>query len=225
MNWRLSALDNLTLLSNSDAHSLPNIAREANVFDLENVTYDEIYKMIKTKDLKKLKYSIEFFPEEGMYHFDGHRDCKVSFAPIETKRHKGICPTCKKPLVIGVMNRVHELADRAEGYKPKNIPGFKKLVELDKIIAEALNIKSRSSQKVQVEYNSMIKKLGTELYILIDAPHSDIKNVTLPSIAEGVKRVREGKLIIEPGFDGQYGKIKIFSDKEKAGGSQKSLLF
>jgi uncharacterized protein (TIGR00375 family) len=211
MNWRLSALDKLTLLSNSDAHSLPNIAREANVFDLENVTYDEIYNTIKNKDVNKLKYSIEFYPEEGMYHYDGHRDCGTSYSPPETKKQNGICPACKKPLVIGVMNRVEELADREEGYKPKNMSGFKKLVELDKIIAEALDIKSRSSQKVQIEYNKIIKELGSELYILIDAPMEDIKKVALPGIAEGIKRVREGKLIIEPGFDGQYGVVKIFT--------------
>lgn len=211
MNWRLSALDSLTLLSNSDAHSLPNIAREANVLDLDEITYDEIYKVIKNKDISKLKYTIEFYPEEGMYHFDGHRDCNISYAPSETKKQKGICPVCKKPLIIGVMNRVEELADRKEGYTPKNIPGFKKLVELDKIIAEALDIKSRSAQKVQIEYNKIIKELGTELYILIDAPLKDIKKATLPRVAEGIKRVRGGNLIIEPGFDGQYGKVKIFT--------------
>ena len=221
MNWRLSALDNLTLLSNSDAHSLPNLAREANVFEMNEITYNEIYSIIKDRPPfikggeRGIKYSIEFYPEEGMYHYDGHRDCGISYAPIETKKQKGICPKCKKPLIIGVMNRVEELADRKEGYTPKNMPGFKKLVELDKIIAEAIGIKSRSSQKVQIEYNNIIKQLGTELYILMDAPLEDIKKATLPAIAEGIKRVREGKLIIEPGFDGQYGKVKIFSDKEK----------
>ncbi|MCX6796555.1 MAG: endonuclease Q family protein, partial [Candidatus Falkowbacteria bacterium] len=110
MNWRLSALDKLTLLSNSDAHSLPNIGREANVFDLEEITYDEIYQAIKTKDLKKIKYTIEFYPEEGMYHYDGHRDCHLRLSPAETKKYKGICPVCKKPITIGVMYRVEELA-------------------------------------------------------------------------------------------------------------------
>lgn len=215
MNWRLSALDNLTLLSNSDAHSLPNIAREANVMDLEGPTYDEIYEVIKTKDLRKLKYSIEFYPEEGMYHYDGHRSCGVRFAPEETKKHKGICPACKKPLVVGVMNRVDELADRESGFRPKNSYGFKKLVELDKIIAEALNIKSRNSKKVQQVYNHLISKLGTEMYILMDAPLEKIKEATLPSIAEGIRRVQAGELFIEPGYDGEYGKVEIFSDEER----------
>jgi len=223
MNWRLSALDKITILSNSDAHSLPNIGREASVMDLDNITYDEIYRVIKEKDLKKLKYTIEFYPEEGMYHFDGHRDCGVRFSPEETKKHKGICPVCKKPLTVGVMNRVNELADRPEGFEPKGAVPFKKLVELDKIIAEAMDIKSRSSRQVQAEYNSLIKKGKTEMNILIDEPLENLEKMTLPIIAEGIKRVREGKLIVEPGFDGQYGTVKIFSEKEKEDKQQKLL--
>lgn len=254
MNWRLSALDKLTLLSNSDAHSLPNIGREANVFELNEVSYDKIYEVIKNKFVipnrleeeslkgnstsskgslatlgmtKKrclqfgLKHTIEFYPEEGMYHYDGHRVCGVSFTPAQSKKNKNICPVCKKPLTIGVMNRVDELADRPERFVPKNMPGFKKLVELDKIISESLDIKSRSSLKVQAIYNNLIKRLGNELYILMDAPIKDIENIS-PAVAEGVKRVREGKLIIKPGFDGQYGEVKIFSEEEKI--KQKSLF-
>lgn len=215
MNWRLSALDNITITSNSDAHSLPNIGREANVMDLEEISYDEIYNVIKNKDVQKLNYTIEFYPEEGMYHYDGHRECGVRMAPEETQRHKGICPKCKKPLTVGVNYRVDELADREMGFKPKGAVPFKKLVELDKIIAEAFDTKSRSSQKVQMEYNNMIKRLGSELHILIEASLDDISKVTLPEVVEGIKRVREGKLIIEPGFDGQYGTVKIFSKEEK----------
>jgi len=224
MNWRLPALDKLTLLSNSDAHSLPNIGREANVFDLQEVTYDEIYNVIAHKDINKIKYTIEFYPEEGMYHFDGHRDCGVRFAPKETEKHKGICPVCKKPLTIGVMNRVEELADRPAGFRPAGVPGFKKLVELDKIIAEALGIKSRNSQAVQVEYNNIIKQLGSELNILINVDLAELGKVTLPEIVEGIKRVREGELIVEPGFDGQYGTVKIFRDDEKKSNKQASLF-
>jgi len=221
MNWRLSALDNLTLLSNSDAHSLPNLGREANVMELSKITYNEIYEAIKNRDTKKIKYSIEFYPEEGMYHYDGHRDCGISFTPEESKKNKNVCPICKKPLTIGVMNRVDELADKPLGRKPKNTPSFKKLVELDKIIAESLNIKSRSAKKVQQEYENLINKVGPELYILIDAPMSDIQKATSPIITEGIKRVREGELIVDPGFDGEYGKIKIFSDNEKKDNQQK----
>lgn len=231
MNWRLSALDNLTLLSNSDAHSLPNIGREANVFELNEISYDEIYNAIKQKDTGKIKYTIEFYPEEGMYHYDGHRLCGARFSPEQTKKHKGVCPVCKKPLTIGVVNRVEELADpkgghppRPAGFKPEGAPGFKKLVELDKIIAEALGVKSRNSRAVQSEYNNIIKRLGPELKILIDEPLEKIKQIALPAVAEGIRRARQGELIIEPGFDGQYGAVKIFSEKEKGKEKQRSLF-
>lgn len=225
MNWRLSALDNLTLLSNSDAHSLQNIAREANVFELSaDPTYDEIYEAIKNKDLNKLKYTIEFYPEEGMYHYDGHRLCGISFTPAETKKHKGICSVCKKPLVIGVLNRVSELADRKAGFIPNNFPGYKKLVELDKIIAEVYGLKSRNSKKVKAEYDRLIKNLKNEMNILLDAPLDAISSLAGAEIAEGIKRVREGNLYIEPGFDGQYGVVKIFNDQEKEKNKQQKLL-
>jgi uncharacterized protein (TIGR00375 family) len=225
MNWRLSALDKLTLLSNSDAHSLQNIAREANVFELSSApTYGEIYKAIKNKDLTKLKYTIEFYPEEGMYHYDGHRLCGVSFTPAETKKHKGICPVCKKPLVIGVCNRVEELADREAGFISPGLPGYKKLVELDKIIAEVYGLKSRNSKKVKAEYSRLIKNLDNEMNVLLNAPLKDIAVLAGKGIAEGIKRVREGNLYIKPGFDGQYGEIKIFSEDEKEENRQQKLL-
>ncbi|MDP3042874.1 MAG: endonuclease Q family protein [bacterium] len=248
MNWRLSALDNLTLLSNSDAHSLPNIGREANVFELNEISYDEIYNAIKQKDTGKIKYTIEFYPEEGMYHYDGHRLCGARFSPEQTKKHKGVCPVCKKPLTIGVVNRVEELADRpanafaasfaevASATKaesagkpaglnpPTGQAKFVKLVELDKIIAEAFGVKSRNSRAVQSEYNNIIKRLGPELKILIDEPLEKIKQIALPAVAEGIRRARQGELIIEPGFDGQYGAVKIFSEKEKGKEKQRALF-
>lgn len=242
MNWRLSALDKLSILSNSDAHSLPNIAREANVFEMEEINYNEIYKIIKNKilfDDKKndlgIKFTIEFYPEEGMYHYDGHRACGVSLTPEQTKRYKGICPICKKPLTIGVMNRVDELADRpslteaSSGNLPDLNPPvgqakFVKLVELDKIIAEALGVKSRQAVKVQTIYKNLIKQGGSELNILLNISHKELANMTDPAIAEGIKRVREGRLIIKPGFDGQYGMVKIFSEQEKSKNKQVSLF-
>ena len=246
MNWRLSALDRLTILSNSDAHSLPNIAREANIFEMGQINYDEIYEIIKNKKIYKemdsrlrvndntrngVKYTVEFYPEEGMYHYDGHRLCGASFTPEQTKKHKGICPVCKKPLVIGVMNRVDGLADRSaediKKYSATNPPlgqaGFVKLVELDKIIAEALDIKSRHSKRVQLEYQGLIKKFGNELQILLSVSLESMKSGADPAIIEGIKRVREGRLIIKPGFDGQYGQIKIFDEREKKS-KQKSLF-
>ena len=224
MNWQLSALDKLTILSNSDAHSLPNIGREANIFDLDDISYKEIYEVIKTKNLDKLKGTIEFYPEEGMYHYDGHRECGVRLTPAETKKHHNLCPACKKPLTVGVLSRVEELADRPFGFRPDKSVDFKKLIELDKIIAEAMEIKSRSSKKVQSEYQNLVNNTGSELDILINLNLDKLAKFTSPQIIEGIKRVRNGNLTIEPGFDGQYGLIKIFKDEEKNSHQQKILF-
>lgn len=225
MNWRLAGLDSITLVSNSDAHSLPNIAREANVFDIDpkRLSYAEILDIIKTGDRKRFLFTIEFYPEEGIYHWDGHRDCKVSFPPPKTKDLQGQCPVCKKPLTIGVLNRIETLADRSEDYVREGAIGFRKLVELDKIIAESLDIKSRSSKKVQKEYNAILQKGKTELEVLLDASYEELGSLASPVIVEGIRRVREGKLHITPGFDGQYGEVHIFSENEK-GSRQKSLF-
>jgi len=210
MNWRLSVLDKLTVLSNSDAHSLNNIGREANVMALsDNPTYQEIYNHIKNKT--GMEFTIEFYPEEGMYHFDGHRDCDFSCPPRESRKLKNICPVCHKPLIIGVLNRVEELADRPEGFKPKNAIGFKKLVELDKIIAEAFNVKSRQSVAVQKEYQRLIKDYGSELFILLDLDLAKLGQEVDVRVKEGINRVRQENLIIKPGFDGRYGEVNIFS--------------
>ncbi|HMB66139.1 MAG TPA: endonuclease Q family protein, partial [Patescibacteria group bacterium] len=215
MNWRISALDDLTTLSNSDAHSLPNIGREANVMDLQEPGYKEIREVIKNKDLTKFLETIEFYPEEGMYHYDGHRNCGVSYKPQETHKHKNICPVCKKPLTVGVMNRVEELADREEGFVPEEHTPFRKLVELDKIIAESLGIKSRNSRKVQGVYEELIDQAGSELHILMEADLDRLKEYADPVIVEGVSRVRKGDLMVRPGFDGQYGEVSIFKPEEK----------
>ena len=219
MNWRIKALDRISIVSNSDAHSLPNIAREANVFEVDEnkLSYDEICRIIKDKNSNEFLYTIEFYPEEGMYHFDGHRDCKVSFSPSESKKNKNICPKCRKPLTIGVMNRVEELADedRREDYIDKDRIPFKELIGLDKIIAESLQIKSRSSRKVQEEYMNLINNFGTEFNILLNVNYEDLNKVVLSQVTEGIRRAREGKVHINPGFDGQYGEIKIFKDEER----------
>lgn len=233
MNWRVPELDKLTLLSNSDAHSLPNLGRECNVFDLPELTYENLYQAIRTR--RGLEYTVEFYPEEGMYHFDGHRDCKFSAAPAETVKQSGICPVCKKPLVIGVLSRVEELAKlaasveelgvpRPEGFVLPGAPGFKKLIELDKIIAEAYGVKSRSSKKVKEAYDLLINGLGSELDILIDTPIERIAAAANELVAEGVRRVRSGELMIQPGFDGQYGEIRIFNDGERPDRAQKRLF-
>lgn len=221
MNWRLSALDNLTCLSNSDAHSLQNIGREANVMALPQDSYDNVYKIIKEHlrtDNEKgegLMETIEFYPQEGMYHLDGHRDCSFSCEPQESKRLKNICPKCGRPLIIGVSNRVDNLADRPLGFKPKGAVPFRSLVELDKIIADSLGVKSRQSKKVQEIYESLLADFGSELDILIKVDLELIKK-DYPRIAEGIRRVRQGELTIEAGFDGQYGRIQVFTPKELA---------
>ena len=225
MNWRLSALDNLTILSSSDAHSLANIGREANVIELKSrPSYQEIYGIIKERrrflpqsaGVSGLVETLEFYPEEGMYHIDGHRDCGFSCLPAESRRLKGICPKCHKPLVIGVLSRVEELADRPEGFLPEKAVPFKKVVELDKIIAEALNVKSRQSAKVQREYDSLLSQFGSELHILLDQDLGSLVQAKVDSrIIEGLRRARGGDLEIKPGFDGQYGEVKIFSDSNR----------
>lgn len=214
MFWRISKFDNITLLSNSDSHSAPKIGREANVFDAE-LSYEGIMGAIKKDGKNKLLHTIEFFPEEGKYHFDGHKDCKISFSPQESKKHKNTCPVCKRPLVIGVLNRVEELADRPEGFIPKNALPFLSLIPLQEIIAESIS-SSVASKKTMEHYNNLIKNLGNEFKILLDIERKEIEKFSLPEIAEGVSRVREGKVIIEPGYDGVYGKIKIFSNQEKS---------
>lgn len=213
MNWRIKQLDNLLCLSNSDAHGLDNIGREANVLELKEESYDDIYKIISTEH-ERLLYTIEFYPEEGMYHFDGHRDCSFSSEPKTSKKLKGLCPKCHKPLILGVAYRVEELADRPEGEKPKSARPFKKLVALDKIIKEARGVKSRSAKKVKAEYDFLIKTFGSELKILLELDLKEFEKVADPLLAEGLRRVRQGKLEIKPGFDGQYGEIKIFTAEE-----------
>ncbi|OGH87545.1 MAG: hypothetical protein A3J93_03395 [Candidatus Magasanikbacteria bacterium RIFOXYC2_FULL_42_28] len=216
MNWRLSALDKITLISNSDAHSLPNLGREANMFNLDiaKTNYDEFFGAIKNKDSELFLKTIEFYPEEGMYHVDGHRACDFSCTPTQTKKLGGLCPKCKKSLTVGVLSQVEKLADRPEGYRPPDAIPYVSLVELDKIIAQALGVKSRKSVKVQAEYEKLIK-YHNEFEILLDLSYDELAKITTPIIVEGIKRVREGKLKITPGFDGEYGRVEIFTDDER----------
>lgn len=213
MNWRWSRLDNITLISNSDAHSPSKIGREANVFDCE-LSYDEMIGAIKNKDRKKFLYTIEFFPEEGKYHYDGHRNCGVLLSPEETRKNKGICPVCKRKLTVGVMNRVDSLADRPSGFVPENAIPYKNLIPLVEIIAEALG-QGPDTKGVQTTYEQMIRKLGTEFHILLDSELEEVSSSFPPKIAEGIKRMREGKVSIVPGHDGVYGKIQIFGKEEE----------
>ncbi|MBL7151039.1 MAG: DNA helicase UvrD [Candidatus Omnitrophica bacterium] len=213
MNWRLSALDKFTLISNSDSHSPSKIGREANVFDCE-LDYRTIREVLKTKDKSKFLYTIEFFPEEGKYHYDGHRLCGVRLSPEETKKNNGRCPKCGKPVTVGVMNRVEKLADRPEGFKPDNAIPFKNLISLDEIIAEVKGV-GKGSVAVERDYHSCLAKFGTEFDILLKATKEELMSGLPKRIAEGVLRVREGRVNIKAGFDGEYGIISIFGDEDK----------
>ena len=212
MNWRLSQLDKITLISNSDAHSPQKIGREANVFDTD-LNYQAIAEAIKTKNKNKFLYTIEFFPEEGKYHYDGHSACDLRLSPKESKKYNNICPVCGKSLIIGVLNRVEKLADRPENFVPENAIPFKSLIPLGEVIAESLGVGVLSKQ-VDKFYNNLIKNLDNEFKILLDGKREEIEKYSLPEIAEGIIRVREGKVNIEPGYDGVYGKISIFGKNE-----------
>ena len=212
MNWRLSSLDKYALISNSDAHSPKKLGREANVFELEEVSYAELMNAIKTKDTKKFKLTYEFYPEEGKYHFDGHRDCGIRFSPEESKKHNNICPVCRKQLTVGVMHRVDELADREPGFVPKNAVPFENLVPLEEVISEAVG-KGTGTKKVDEEYWRLIKKFGNELAVL-HAKKEEIELVSGERIADGVSRMREGKIRVIPGYDGVYGVVDVFGKKE-----------
>ncbi len=212
MNWRLSSLDRYTLVSNSDAHSPTRIGREANVFS-KPLDFSELKRVLREEDTSVFLFTIEFFPEEGKYHYDGHRNCKVSYHPRQSKSINNICPVCGRPLTIGVLHRVEDLADRPEGFVPEGKVGYRNLVPLDEIIAEALNV-GKESRKVRGEYESMIKNLGPELEVLLEIPYDDMKGKINERIFEGIKLVREGKVRVTPGYDGVYGKIEIFGKPE-----------
>ena len=213
MNWRLSALDKYSLISNSDAHSPRNLGREVNVFDTE-LSYSVIRDAIIKKDKSKFLYTIEFFPEEGKYHYDGHRLCNVSMSPEQRKKVKGICPKCDRKLTVGVLSRVDELADRKDGFVPSGAIPYKSLVPLKEIISEAVGV-GVQTKRVKEQYQVLIQKFSNEFNILLDVPFEELSKFTLPRVAEGIKRVRNGKLIIEPGYDGEFGKVKIFQEEEK----------
>jgi len=221
MNWRLSALDKFTLISNSDSHSPQKVGREANVFDCE-LNYKTIREVLKTKDKKRFLYTIEFFPEEGKYHFDGHRLCDVRLSPEETRGHNGKCPKCGKPVTVGVMNRVEQLADRENGFKPANAIPFKNLIPLDEIIAEARGV-GKGSVAVEKDYRAAIAKFGTEFEILLGATKDELMKGLPPNIADGVIRVREGKVDIKAGYDGEYGTISIFGEDDKKDKNEEQL--
>jgi uncharacterized protein (TIGR00375 family) len=221
MNWRLSALDKYTLLSNSDAHSPRNLGREANVFNLEKLTYSNLTEAIKTK--KGLEYTIEFYPEEGKYHLDGHRACGIKMKPQESVKNKNICPKCHRPLTIGVLHRVDELADRPEGFIPQQAVPFKSIIPLPELISEIKGVGPKS-KTVQKEYDTLISKGQSEFNILLNLSQKELEKISSPELALSIIKMRKGDIIKEAGYDGVYGRIRVAGLKNKKTSPQKKLF-
>ena len=223
MNWRLSRLDPYILISNSDAHSASKLGRECNLFDTA-FSYPAIYKALSDKKDKGLVATIEFFPEEGKYHYDGHRDCQIRLHPKETIKNKGLCSVCKKPVTVGVMARVEELSDHPEGRKAPRSRPYYSLIPLLEIIADAKGVGTHS-KSVEDFYKQMLQQLGNELFILREASLKEIEQKAGPLLAEGIKRVRSGKVHIAAGYDGEFGSINIFTDEERKTSKDQLTLF
>ncbi len=222
MNWRLSNLDKMAIISNSDAHSPSKLGREATVFDMEP-NFNSLRRALESpKEGSEILYTIEFYPEEGKYHYTGHRNCNVVQSPEETKKSGATCPTCGKKLTVGVMYRVEQLADRPTDFKDSKRPSFKSLVPLLEIIAESQEVLV-SSKKVQSEYLKLVSRFKSEFNMLLDEPLENIAKEN-QKLAEGIKKMREGNINISPGYDGVFGTVKIWQEAEQAKQKQSSLF-
>src|SRR5205085_4474444 len=210
MNWRVSQLDRFTLVSNSDAHSPPKLGREACAFDTD-LDYFAIRQALETGE--GYGGTVEFFPEEGKYHLDGHRKCGVRVEPEQTRALDTLCPQCGKPLTVGVLHRVAELADRPAGYRPPGAAGFTNLIQLPYIMGEILATGPKS-KKVTAEVGRLVAALGPELSILRDVPLDDVRRVGGSLLGEGITRLRRGEVIRDAGYDGEYGTIRLFQPDE-----------
>ncbi len=215
MNWQVKGLDDISLISNSDAHSLRKLGREANVLEIDEnrLSYEEIMRSIRDKKSNEFIETLEFFPEEGKYHLDGHADCNFSCMPEETKKLGGICPVCGKKLLRGVMYRVDELASRNYGRAPKHAVPFRSIIPLEEIIAETLGV-GVSSKKVAAMYEHMVA-YKPEFELLLESSQEDLARISNPVIAESIFRVRQGRVNIAGGYDGVFGKIQIYSSEER----------
>src|SRR2546422_4857441 len=211
MNWRLSQLDRLCLVSNSDAHSAwPwRLGREANVFDLEHLTYRSLVDAIRDKDPKRFLFTIETSPAYGKYHWTGHRECKVSMSGKEARRLNDKCPRCGKKMTRGVEERIEELADRPEDYVPKNAIAYRHLLPLSEIIAVVSGDVNPGSTKVWDEYKMLVGKFGSEYSVMLDAPEGQLQSVVGPEVSGAILRVRNDDIYVEPGYDGVYGKLDL----------------
>jgi DNA helicase-2/ATP-dependent DNA helicase PcrA len=208
MNWRLSALDRIFLMSNSDAHSPDNLGREANVFDMKQPSYRELRRILVEHDTERFLETIEFFPEEGKYHADGHRACEFWCEPEETKKRKGICPKCGKPLTIGVLHRVSDLADRSpHPERPSGSAPFRSIVPLAEIIASVVETSSKS-KRVKKEMDRLHEGGWSEFSILLDVDEKELARVTSSEIVAAILAVRRGDVDLQPGYDGEYGVIR-----------------
>lgn len=221
MNWRWSKLDRFTLVSNSDAHSPAKIGREANVFS-ERIRYKDLIDILKTKDKKRFLYTIEFFPEEGKYHWDGHRACSARLSPSEAMKINNRCPRCGKAVTIGVLHRVESLADRPEGSGPVAGPSFRHVVPLMELIGEALGV-SPDSVSVEREYMQIVKNCQNEFRVLLELDDKELRDACGPKIARAVMKSRSGDVEIMPGYDGEYGTVRVL--KQDEGVTEKQLKF
>ncbi len=223
MNWRISGLDSVMLVSNSDAHSLRNLGREANQMELREMSYEAFAEILRTKDRSRFLQTFEFFPEEGKYHVDGHRACGVRLTPAETKKHGGLCPVCGKQVTVGVLHRIDALADRPGGISPASAVPFRHLIPLEEVIAEVLDV-GKASKKVAGLYEKITTDIASEFALLLDYPLADLAGRVPDLLVEALRRVRAGEVQIAPGYDGEYGVIKIFSDADRQIAKPHSLL-
>ena len=213
MNWRVKELDQVSLISNSDAHSPGYLGRNANVFNTE-LSFNHIRQALETHDLNAYLGTLDMHPHQGKYHYDGHRKCNIALNPAETAELDDICPECGRKLTLGVLNRVRELASRPEGYTPENRHGFRHIIPLTDILSEIFGVGPKT-KRVSQAFQKAVESLGPELLILRDKSLDDIDKAGIPLLAEAIHRMREGRIQIEPGYDGKYGKVGIFSQAEK----------
>ncbi len=214
MNWQLSALDRYTLVSNSDAHSPANLAREANIFNTA-LSYPAIAHALAHPQTEEFYGTLEFFPEEGKYHFDGHRNCGVCLSPEQNNALEGLCPVCGKRLTTGVSHRVAELADHPLGRRAPHAKHFESIVPLSEALGSCLGF-SAGSVKVRALREALLQKIGPELYLLREAPIEQLKKEGGPLVAEGIRQLRAGRVEAQPGFDGEYGKVQLLSAEQRA---------